>query len=288
MTTIWHQQLDQLGLIQLKGENTATFLQGQLTCDVRELNTGKSSLLGAACDPKGRVLATFRLFQYDNDFYLLLPASMVTLTIEHLKKYAVFSKVSLEDVSQNWSIIGLGADSAENAAELQLNNDLVFIVTEQPYRALLITKKENTKWKDNLDSDEAPSDHWEHCDIESRIVSIIPETRGLFTPQMIDLGKLGGISFKKGCYVGQEIIARTEHLGKLKRHLYLIQIESDIAPNPSEELTASDGKALGVIVKSTKSKVPGGGYLCLAVIQKRALESDTKLSWKTFEIKFKS
>ncbi len=281
MTSLWHQTLNHLGLIRLSGEKTAEFLQGQLTCDVRELNKDKNNLLGAACDPKGRVLATFRLFQYENDFYLLLPNTMIEQTITHLAKYAVFSKVALTNDTKNWSVLGFGAETAEDIDSLQLPDELLFTISKHPYHALYLTKKDKKACVDITDLPQAPLTHWQYCNTAAGMVDITPETRGLFTPQMIDLGKLGGISFKKGCYVGQEIIARTEHLGKLKRHLHKVAINSATSPNPGDELISSENETLGIVVQSSQAKEPEGSYLCLAVIQNRALENNVNLFWKT-------
>ena len=95
---------------------------------------------------------------------------------------------------------------------------------------------------------------------------------------MINLGQHGGISFKKGCYVGQEIIARTEHLGKLKRHLHKVQLQATTTPKAGDEIKNADGESLGVIVQAAHTSPRD--CECLAVIQQRAIEAQQTLLWE--------
>ncbi|AAO89982.1 YgfZ/GcvT domain-containing protein [Coxiella burnetii] len=220
--------IDPFGFILVKGENAATFLQGQLTCDVREINEIRGAL-GACCDPKGRMVANFFVFQKNKDYYFLLPKSMISITIAHLKKYAVFSKVEL-----------LAVNEAET------------------YSLPEITLKE-------LDEND-----WRSLNVRAGLVWVYPQTSGKLIPQMINLQKWGGISFTKGCYIGQEIIARTEHLGKLKRHLYRAFVDSETPPTPGDELKNQNDQTMGIVVEAARKNTE---YELLVVIQDVALEN---------------
>ncbi len=220
--------INHFGFISVKGESAATFLQGQLTCDVREINETQG-VLGACCDPKGRMVANFFVFQKNKDYYFLLPKSMISIAVTHLKKYAVFSKLEL---------------LAVNEAEA--------------YPLPEITLKE-------LDEN-----HWRSLNVRAGLVWVYPQTSGKLIPQMINLQKWGGISFTKGCYIGQEVIARTEHLGKLKRHLYRALVDSETPATPGDELKNQNDQTMGVVVEAARKNI---GYELLAVIQDVAIEN---------------
>ena len=231
--------INHFSFISVKGENAATHLQGQLTCDMREINETRG-VLGACCDPKGRMVANFFVFQKHKDYYLLLPKSMISLAVTHLKKYAVFSKVKL----------------------LAINEAKAYPLPE-------ITLKE-------LDEND-----WRSLNVRAGLVWVYPQTSGKLIPQMINLQKWGGISFTKGCYIGQEIIARTEHLGKLKRRLYRAFVDSETPPTPGDELKNQNDQTMGMVVEAARKNI---GYELLAVIQYVALENGN-ITFSQFPLK---
>lgn len=225
--------INHFGFIAIQGENTASFLQGQLTCDIRKINKTKSSF-GSCCNHKGRMIANFFVFQENQEHYFLLPKSMIPLTISHLKKYAVFSNVKLTSV--------------DNAVDFNI-----------PETTL----------------EELDKNSWRTINVNSGLVWVYPETSGKLIPQMINLQKWGGVSFTKGCFIGQEIIARTEYLGKLKRHLYRADLYQAVFNNknllkPGDELRNQNNQPVGMVVeialKNTKQEI-------LAVIQDTALKN---------------
>lgn len=203
------------GLIKVSGPQSKPFLQGQLTCDLNEI-TPEHSLLGAYCDHKGRILTDFRLHYDGQDYYLLLNKSLLEKTITRLKKYAVFSKVNIDDC------------------------------THQP-------------------STQAATEAWRLGNIMAGIPTIYPQTSELFTPHMINFHLIKGVSFNKGCFVGQEVIARTEHLGKSKRHMYRLQGVSDKRPEPGDPVF-SQGQEVGTVVDASPDPELPSGYQLLAVI----------------------
>ena len=221
--------LNDFGVIHIQGSKANAFLQGQLTCDINQVSNQKASL-AACCDYKGRVLANFFCWGQAEDYYLLLPTSMIPLILEHLKKYAMFSKVVLEEMP-DYDLLLPMSDVPLPTSDIE------------SYQSLLV---------------------------EAGIVFIEPATSGLFIPQMLHLQKLGGISFKKGCYVGQEVIARTEHRGQLKRHLYrVISTDTTRLPSIGGELMDAAGQAVGVVASTTI--LQDNSQRCLAVIQDTAI-----------------
>ena len=171
----------------------------------------------------------------------------------HLQKYAQFSKVIIANADHFFI--------AELNHYTEKMHDAIFITlpTENRYLALA---EENIFPNLKINSDET---EWKKNNIHDQLCVLYPETSLLFTPQMIALDKLGGVSFTKGCYVGQEIVARTEYLGKLKRHLHHLKIQSDQALNPGDSLKNNKNETVGVVVEAvefTKSE-----YEILAVIQ---------------------
>jgi hypothetical protein len=231
-------ELTPLGIIKVEGIDAEKFLQGQLTCDVREV-TEQQSRLGAHCDHKGRIQATFRLLKYQNDFYIQIPKNLIEHLLQCLKKYAVFSKVTLTNVSESWQQLGICGDNcpallkefvSEKLPEMIdavicLNNLLILqLPGNQPRFSLLGSNLAIEPLKQFLLPQCQPADfnYWQMLDIAMGIPAIYPETIGLFTPHQINFTNINGVSFNKGCYTGQEIIARMQYLGKLKQHMYKI------------------------------------------------------------------
>lgn len=192
--------------ISCSGTKLIDFLQGQLTCDMRELAAENTYRYAACCDQRGRVVANFWVVNIDQTIQLILPENMVDIVLTHLNKYAVFSKVVFQE---NVGLFIAELHTSEKptngiAIALPNSNRFLFVAQRNPFAS--IEKQENEiAWRKN--------------NIVDHVAIITPETSLLFTPQMIEWDKLGGVSFTKGCYLGQEIIARTHYLGKVKRHL---------------------------------------------------------------------
>lgn len=179
-----------LKLIKVSGPDSAKFLQGQLTCDIKQANSD-ALLLAAHCNVKGRIESLFQLFTLDQDFYLLMPASIIDHAFTTLKKYAVFSKVQLSIIE----------------------------VTDVKLPVTL------------LDDFTA----WRQQNIEHGIPCLFPQTIGKFLPHDVNLPDLGAVSFSKGCYIGQEIVVRMQHLGKPKWHMQQITVTKDYQPGDELE-----------------------------------------------------
>ncbi len=231
-------ELTTFSLIKVAGENAPSFLQGQLTCDVTQV-FDDNSIIGAICNHQGRILAIFNLFKFEHEFHFLIPKELTREFIKHLKKYAVFSKVSLMDVTNDFYRYGYLGDPLPN--HLKKQGTFPYKMMGATARYLVISRNTLEVTKDEK--------CWRYTNILSGWPTIYIETVGKLTPHMINLPILGGVSFKKGCYVGQEIIARTQYLGKSKRHLCLAEMSGEILVQPGMVLYSNDQEA-GLVVDS--------------------------------------
>ena len=279
--------LSHYGLIRAFGEEAENFLQNQFCNDVHNISDNQSQL-NAYCNPKGRVLAFFRLFLINGQYYLRLPQKMLADTQNRLQMFVMMSKVTLEDASNELVKIGYSGPDAENKLSkvvdtvptkidtvTQTNDITVIRVSDTPPRFEIVSNIENIKnvWE-QLSAEAKPvgSGSWNLLDIQNAIPDVVAETKEAFVPQMINLEGINALSFKKGCYPGQEIVARMHYLGKLKRHMFLANTDSQNVPSPGDSLYAEgsdarpqSGQGAGKIVRAESN--PNGGTDLLAVIE---------------------
>ena len=274
--------LSQHGVLAIRGKDAEAFLQGQFTNDVLHLDAGHSQLNGY-CSPKGRLLASFRLWREDDSFLLSLPRAMLETVTKRLQMFVMRSAVSLEDASERRVRLGVaGPDAAAElsglittlpAADNEVTRSGGFTVLRLPgaqprfevHGALAAMHK---LW-DVLNVRGAPvgTAAWELLEIRAGIPAILPETADAFVPQMVNYQLIGGVNFKKGCYPGQEVVARMQYLGKLKRQMYLARVDSPASPRPGDDVYSQDDpeQSAGKIVNAQPH--PDGGYQVLAVVQ---------------------
>lgn len=249
-------KLSHLTAITVQGEKAATFLQGQLTCDVRDITT-QQTRLAAHCNPKGRVVFSLRLITFQGQFHIIVPTSMAQLVTARLEKYAQLSRVQLQ-VNEKLHILGCYGSATEFFPTLQLpqvadqaiahEESLLIREPGEPERFLIVTRS-NT-FEQLLT---AENNQWQDCAIHNQIASIYPESSDLFTPHMLNYPALNAVSFKKGCFIGQEIIARTHYLGKAKRHLKILPSPSSQL-KPGDKLLDEQGLEIGVVVEQAKNQ----------------------------------
>jgi folate-binding protein YgfZ len=195
--------LNDQSLLKISGPEAEKFLQGQLTCDITQLNA--SAHLGAHCDRKGRVQSLFYIFNHEDTFYLLLPTNILESTITLLKKYAVFFKVTLS--AQPATCYAGEATELDDFIKIPMaHSELVFFIN--------FSQKV-------ISSHALPASKWHWRELQRGIPRLFPSTLGKFLPHELDLPNLHAVSFTKGCYTGQEIVARMEYRGKLKKELQL-------------------------------------------------------------------
>ena len=285
--------LSHLGLLQIEGEDAMTFLQGQVTNDIKLLD-GSNSQYAGYCTPKGRLLAIFLAFTHHDHFHLQLNGALKEQTMKRLKMYVLRSKVTIADVTD--SIIRFGVGGANTTAALQ---QIFASVPQQPHQlvnletASIIRLPGATPRYEIFASPEhaagiwsqlqqsctpVGTSCWEWLEIQAGIPDIAPATIEAFVPQMVNLDLIDGISFKKGCYTGQEIVARTHYLGKVKRRTHLAHVEAPEPPQAGDQVFGTDGtEPVGLIVSAAAA--PQGGFDVLAEIRLESVEAGP-VRWK--------
>lgn len=270
--------LGPLAALAVSGADAATFLQGQLTNDVAALSP-ESSQLSAWCSPKGRVLANFIVRRIAEDhFELLLPRLLLESVQRRLALFVLRAKVTLRDASTETIRIGVGGPAAAQCvAELAGN-----AVTMHRWTAIeggSMTALPGSRFLARVEPEAAPAlwtrlgaaraagfPCWRWLTIRAGMPVILPWTQDQFIPQMLNLDALGAVSFHKGCYTGQEIVARTQYLGRLKERLALAHTEAEPAPGARLFAPPFGDQACGTVVNAGAAPDGGTDLLCVAQI----------------------
>lgn len=281
--------LSHLGLLAVRGEDAFGFLQGQLSNDLRELSESHVQW-SSHCSQKGRMLANFLVMRVGDTFYLQLPAERVPDLIKRLRMFVLRSRVSIEDASDELVRIAIAGDCAAGAVSacglpvpesengLAVADEIAVIrLPGATPRIAIIGPPEPLRahW-DALRAQATPenTDAWTLLDIRAGIPSVYNATADTFVPQMANMQLIDGVSFHKGCYTGQEIVARMQYLGKLKRRMYIGEVESETPPQPGDTLFSPDSSSQqgsGTVVAA--SPVDTGRYALLAVVEIQAAEA---------------
>lgn len=244
--------LHALGVLGVEGKDAKSFLQGQVTCNMDDV-TASESRLGGHCNLKGRLECLFRVVLIPKEesplYALIMPKQMIPYAIKDFKKFAMFSKVSFKDLSDTMPVLGLVSNSAPLSSPH-------YFVQKTPDN---LPRYEILCFTPNAFNEKYPplsEQQWEQWDIENKIPAIYPETRGSFLPHHLNLVELNAISFTKGCYLGQEIIARMHYKGKIKKRLYTATHPGPLSAKPGEPIYmegVSSSEAPGVVVRSVSS-----------------------------------
>lgn len=283
--------LTDTGIIRIEGADAPTFLHNQFTNDLRLVNE-QHSQLSSYCSPKGRILALFRIFKQGDSYYMVMPKAVIEPTLKRLRMFVMMSKVTLTDISNEMGHLGLsGPESATllKGATAALpgevdgvaRHDGVTIIRTpgpQPRFELFGPREQLAALHQALSAhaSEADSGSWELLDIHAGIPAIHPQNVDAFVPQMVNLQAINALNFKKGCYPGQEIVARMQYLGKLKRRMYLAHTGAATQPQPGATLFGpsneqGEERKCGAVV--TAQPAPQGGYDLLAVLEIEAADS---------------
>lgn len=286
--------LTHLGLIACSGEDAQTFLHGQFSNDVKKLAPGRSEY-AAYCSAKGRMLANFLLWQEDEVYYLQLARPLLAAVQKRLSMFVLRAKVKLADASESRVVLGLAGSAAVAALQElfpELPREAHQVVRDSANGTLialpgdrfqLVAEPEAAKrlWH-KLAAALTPvgTRCWEWLEIRNGIPLITPATQEQFVPQMANMELIGAVNFQKGCYPGQEIVARTQYLGQLKRRMVLAHMTAGVLPQPGDELFSSalDGQASGMVVNAQVA--PEGGCDLLAVLQTASL-AQAAVHWKS-------
>lgn len=251
-------QLNQYQLIEAHGADAEKYLQGQLTTDVVALPSSATTLT-AHCDPKGKMSAIFRLLKVSSEqFFLLVKKDLLPSALDALKKYAVFSKVSFD--LRDWQIVGV---LGEKCGKIQPHFSLE--IDEQ--RSILLNE---TALPISFNADEKI---WEIADIQAGLPNLSAKTQNEFIPQALNLQAIEqAISFTKGCYIGQETVARAKYRGANKRAMFILKGETQAQPEIGSEIEMqleTNWRKTGTIT----SAVNLDGVLWLQVVMNNDVEA---------------
>ncbi len=279
--------LTHIGVIEVSGEDAQTFLNTQLTSDVTQV-TPTAAQYSGYCTPKGRLLATFVVCLRGNNYLLVLPRDIAQSVAARLLRYVLRAKVKIEVASDRYTLLGLaGPQSGSSVAaglgqppsgEMEaVQHGDASLITLPGNRYLVICGGDQVdeQWN-TLSAHATPAGAavWELQGIRTGIATVTTATQAAFIPQMFGLEIFGGVSFEKGCYPGQEIVARTQYLGNLKRSLYYGRSDQLLAPGEAIVDTAS-GKTVGTVTNAAPA--PDGAWEFLAVLRREALQQGTVL-----------
>nr|MBS0020935.1 folate-binding protein YgfZ [Gammaproteobacteria bacterium] len=283
--------LSHLGLITVGGKDATTFLQGQLTNDIREVSETRAQL-SACCSLKGRMLANFLIFSSSDRYFLQLPQELLESILKRLRMFVLRSQVALTDASDTLVRIGLSGWKAHAKLQQTLGalpsteHDVVQPAPltvirmrgERPRYEILGPAATMRRLWTALAEVTCPvgPGAWSLLDIHYGIPALSHETTDAFVPQMINWELLSGVSFTKGCYTGQEIVARTQYLGKIKRRLYRARVHATAAVRPGMALVVMDeqgARSVGQVVNAELQ--PGDQWDLLAVISTQEAERAT-------------
>ena len=283
--------LSHFGLMVSSGEDAATFLHGQFCNDVIALSEGNAQWNGW-CSPKGRLLVTPLMWPGKQGFYLLLPRALQAAIQKRLQMFVLRAKVILSDESDSWVRFGVAGPRAEallrnfaGAVPEKLmstvHTEVGRVIKLSTNRYVVIASAENAIAVWNQLAEHAlpvGAGRWDWLSIQQGIVNILPRTQDAFVPQMVNFELIGGLSFKKGCYPGQEIVARTQYRGILKRRMVLAHLPTLAAPNAGDKCfsEAFGDQAAGEVANAAPA--PGGGFDLLIVAQIAAI-SDNNLRY---------
>lgn len=272
--------LPSLALIRFTGPDARVFLQGQLTCDVEAL-TPETSTYGSYCTPKGRILSTFLLWRAGEDYFMQLPAALREPVQKRLSTFILRSKVKALDATDEWALLGVSGRSAAALARLVSGTapgavhgvthgkDAIIIRLPGERFEFIVPAAKAQPIKDMLAHQAEVTDerYWEWLDIRAGVPMVTPATQEAFVPQMANLDLIGGVSFTKGCYPGQEIVARTHYRGTLKQRMYRASVTEGEPPHPGDKLYSPEtgDQSCGMIVNAAPA--PDGIFDVLAVMQ---------------------
>jgi len=250
-------ELSSYTTINISGNDAHRFLQGQMTVNADTPQTDKA-ILASLCNPKGRIVSLFHIFKTDNGFQLILPKNIAEQTQSHLKKYAVFFKVDIQIASSDEKIMVLNPPSTSSSIQ----------IAELPLSIQVVTEDDSSIKKSTQGT--INETFWYQTLAENKIPWLTAETSEHFLPHNLNLPKLNAIDFKKGCFTGQEVIARMQYKGKLKQHMKLLSSDHPLLLKGKEPLYQKEKKIAEIICSVN---LANNKTLCLALIKDSASET---------------
>ncbi|MDP1525304.1 MAG: folate-binding protein [Rhodocyclaceae bacterium] len=271
-------------LIRASGEEAALFLHNLLTNDINHL-APEGARHAALCTAKGRMIASFLIWRDGTDYILQLSADILPGILKKLSMYVLRTKVKLTDLSAERTLIGLTTSDGPQADALfgklapmttapfeggtVVRLDAWRFVIAVPNTAVAAAQAKLTSLGHRADLTA-----WHLAEIAAGIPRIVAATQEAFTPQMVNYehAAVGGVSFQKGCYPGQEVVARTHYLGKVKRRMYRVKLDQEFAPGTDVFTPEAGDQHCGAVVLTAPS--PNSGFESLLVVQSSGAESN--------------
>lgn len=293
-----------LDVILVKGEDAATFLQGQITNDINLLDKEDKAIYAGYCNPKGRLIAFFLIIKTWDNYFLFCPSSISDEISKKLSMFVLRSQVLIaknklsyfyfygsthaEEAFKNiWGGVPFPTKIMETVQHPNEQNTTGLLsITKLPGengRFLVLGEDETIEmiYSEIFHNNEIPNEiSWNVSDIEAKIPNIFKETQGKFIPQSLNLDLIDAINFKKGCYTGQEIVARTHYLGKVKRRMYQADLECDEVIKYGDDLFLKD-ETVGHIINFSKSN---SAYKLLVELKAEAVNKPITLKNKPLKI----
>ena len=264
-------RLAHLGILRFTGADTLSFLQGQLSNDTQRLSEG-TPLLAAYSTAQGRVLALIYLLPHSSGVVAILPREILGITMERMRKFILRAKVRIEDAADALVVAGgLGATPQRSSRYAERDGIGTAPVGHDADRQWIIGPPQKIAAPADAAAAKRIEDAWRLADIRAGLPQVYAATSEAFVAQMLNLDLLDGISFTKGCYTGQEIIARTQHLGRIKRRLYRLELPpgnwkvgqalrlADGRQGRLTEVIENHGRTEALAVLSVEASSAGGG-----------------------------
>ncbi len=279
-----------LAWLRVRGADAERFLQGQLSNDVRRLSDTQAQL-SSYNSAKGRMLAVLHLVRIGDAILIELPRAIADVTLARLKMFVLRDPITIERADDLEALALIGEDATAMMPRFKLPAPDAPLHCQRDQGGLTVIRRLGTlprytvlgarttisalRARIPAAMFEPEGLLWRRADIEGGIPVVVPETRDHFVAQMANLDLLGGISFDKGCYTGQEVVARLHYLGKLKRRMFIARIDGD-APAPGSAVHAQgEAQAVGEIVDAVASGL--GASLATVVLQLGAREASLSL-----------
>ena len=277
-------ELSQYGMLSCTGDEARAFLHAQLTSDVAGLGADSARRAGW-CSAKGRLLATFLVIPHEGGYLLQLSRDLAAPVAKRLAMFILRAKVKLADASSEWTQLGIWGPSAierlrllgfdEPLAELGVARSAGALAVRLAAQRFLVAVPVAQRAAALAGLDDAGPGAWALQEIRAGQPMVVQATQDQFVPQMVNLERLGAVDFHKGCYPGQEVVARTQYRGVLKRRMVRARVTGAAAPAADVFAEDAPGQASGSVVNA--APVAEGGSELLAVVQISSLESASAL-----------
>lgn len=296
--------LSDTSIIKVSGEDAESFLQNQLTNDIRNISETNHQT-SAWCSPKGRIIASFRVFKQQDSYFLTVSSDLLEHVIKKLSMYVMMSKVTIEDATDSYTFFAYAGKEADNNLQTIIskdNDNKESKLASEDYqtsrhKSLSILRiSSNTKipsfqifgelddakqlWEAcSVTAKPASSTHFSYLNILAGLPVITEPSSEKWIPQMVNFIAVNGVDFKKGCYPGQEVVARLNYLGKTKRRMYRIEIDTEILPAVNDTISSASDTAAGQILNTAlnlEGKVEALAILKIAEAEKQLTLANNK------------